>query len=189
MSRIDEILDFWFGPDCRREFEARSRLWFEPQSEFDRQCTRRFLDDCHKAAAGVLDEWKGEARSCLALILLLDQIPRNIFRNEPRAFAADNYALVLVKHALAHEMDRRVELPERLFFYLPFEHSENLSDQRQSVKLAETAVAEYPPAAGFLERAREHLATIGRFGRFPHRNAILGRTSTAEEIAFLESSR
>ncbi|MGH7988210.1 MAG: DUF924 family protein [Candidatus Binataceae bacterium] len=188
MSRVDEILDFWFGRDCRREFATRSRLWFEPRSEFDRQCTWRFLGDCHQAASGLLDEWRGEARSCLALILLLDQLPRNIFRNQPRAFATDSYALAVAKDALRRAIDRRVELPERLFFYLPLEHSENLFDQRQSVELAQTAAVEYPPAADFVKHAREHLATIERFGRFLHRNAILGRASTPEEITFLKNS-
>jgi uncharacterized protein (DUF924 family) len=186
MSRTDEILEFWFGPDCRKDFVQRSRQWFEAEAEFDRRCTEAFLNDYQKAAEGALDNWKNEPRSCLALILLVDQLPRNMFRGQPRAYATDSYALAVAKHALSQKMDQLIELPERLFFYLPFEHSENLADQRRSVELAEAAVAQYPPAGPFLDYAREHLATIQRFGRFPHRNVILGRTCTAEEEAFLQ---
>ena len=143
-----------------------------------------FADDHEIAAAGALEDWEGKAQTALAQIMLLDQVPRNIFRSTPRAFASDPLALAATCRALDRGFDREVPAAWRLFFYLPFEHSENLADQRRGIALLEAL----PWVQGRKEgghMSRLHLDIIERFGRFPHRNAILGRESTAEELAFL----
>ncbi|MGH7934786.1 MAG: DUF924 family protein, partial [Candidatus Binataceae bacterium] len=129
--------------------------------------------------------WSAAPRGALALILLLDQFPRNMFRGSARAYATDALALAMAKRMAASTTDRALPPAPRLFVYLPFEHSENLADQHESVRLTRAVVAEYPAAAGFLPYAEQHLAVIERFGRFPYRNVILGRPSTPAEIDFL----
>jgi uncharacterized protein (DUF924 family) len=120
------------------------------------------------------------------LIILLDQFPRNMFRNDARAYAADPLALAAAKYAIAHDFDQSAVMVERMFFYLPFEHSENINDQEQGVALYRKFTENHPEAAEALDYALQHHAIIKRFGRFPHRNAELERTSTAEEIEFLK---
>lgn len=186
MASVEDILTFWFGrPSEPGHTEPRGR-WFEKDPAFDAECARRFLDTCEKAAAGELRSWRDEPRSCLALLLLLDQFPRNLFRGTPRAFATDAQAREVARHALARGLD--VSLPPvwRWFFYLPFEHSEDLHDQRLSLSLFETLALGHPPTAETLEYAQRHHDIIARFGRFPHRNTALGRESTPEEVAFLQ---
>src|SRR5713101_6470193 len=133
MGRADKILQFWFSAsdNARRA----GLVWFVPDPVFDQACTAGFLADHERADAGELDDWKGEPRSALALILLFDQFPRNIFRGTARAFATDRKALALAKHAVARRFDLALTAIERVFVYLPFEHSENLNDQRESVRL------------------------------------------------------
>ncbi len=138
-----------------------------------------------RAAAGRCADWALEAEPCLALILLLDQLPRNLFRGSAKAFATDAQAREAARAALARGFDRSLPASWRQFIYLPFEHSEDLADQDLSVKLA-TALARDPAFARALDYAERHRAIIARFGRFPHRNAALGRVSTAEEEAFLK---
>lgn len=185
-SRIDEILRFWFGTDWDAEFESRTRIWFTRDPSFDRRCAESFLADHEAAAAGALENWTATPRGALGLIILLDQIPRNIFRDSPRAYATDAVALAIARRTVDSGMDGALAPSARLFVYLPFEHSENVDDQRESVRRTRAVIAEYPAAATFLPYAKEHLAVIQRFGRFPHRNAILARLSTPEEIAFLQ---
>lgn len=184
MTRVDEILEFWFGLDCGGNVAQRNRTWFTPDQNFDAACRAGFLADYEKAAAGELDAWKENARSCLALILLLDQFPRNVFRGSARAFATDARALATAREALARSFDQKLPPSQRLFVYMPFEHSENLDDQRESVRLISALEAE-PGMAGNAKYALEHFKTVERFGRFPTRNGALGRPSTAEEIEFL----
>jgi uncharacterized protein (DUF924 family) len=183
MERIDEIFRFWFGNGA--DAKAREKLWFSADPEFDRLCTTRFLTDHEKATAGSLDHWQKAARSCLALVLLLDQFPRNMFRNTPRAFASDEKAREVGRHALDCGFDRELPPLQRVFFYMPLEHSEDLTDQKESLRVQRELAEESPDCAGFVKYAEEHYKTIERFGRFPHRNAILGRPSTPQEIAFL----
>jgi uncharacterized protein (DUF924 family) len=183
MSRVDDILDFWFGG------ADRERSWFAPDAEFDRTCTANFIGDCRAAAAGELDAWKVDARSSLALTLLLDQLPRNIFRGTARALAADERARTVAHHALARGFDRELPPRQRAFLYMPLQHSENADDQLESVRLFRALAAENPDSAGYIAHAEEHCETIRRFGRFPHRNAVLGRESTAAEREFLDRKK
>lgn len=166
------LLELW----CAAESEAR---WFRPDPAFDRELARRFGELVDRAAAGAFDDWLADPWSALALVLLVDQLPRNIHRGTPRAFAYDAKARVVARSALAGGHHRAVPARLRLFFYLPFEHSEDPADQDRAVELCRELGGEA------LHYAEAHRAVIRRFGRFPHRNAILGRPSTAEEQAFL----
>ncbi|MGH7841671.1 MAG: DUF924 family protein [Candidatus Binataceae bacterium] len=182
-QRVAEILEFWFGPGKRPT--RQRRVWFVPDPAFDQACTDGFLADYKLADAGSLQDWRNEPRSALALTLLFDQFPRNMFRGTARAFATDHKALALAKHAVARQFDLALSEVERAFVYLPFEHSENLDDQRESVRLHRQLFARAPAMAGYLMYAERHMEVIRRFGRFPHRNAILRRSSTPEEALFV----
>lgn len=183
-QRVDEILQFWFS--AGDEAGGGRRVWFVPDPSFDQACTTGFLADHELADAGGLDDWRNEPRSALALILLFDQFPRNMFRGTARAFATDHKALALAKRAVAAQFDLALREIERAFVYLPFQHSEELDVQRESVRLhRQLAAAQNPAMTGYLEYAERHLEVIRRFGRFPHRNAILGRSSTPEEAKFI----
>lgn len=183
MSQYQKILDFWFGTGSDRGKEQK--FWFIKNKEFDEEVRSRFLPTYHAAAAGKLDDWKESPESCLALILLLDQFPRNMFRDSPQSFATDEKALETAKYALKQGYDIQLLPVQRWFIYLPFEHSENLEHQRQAVALFET-LEDDPQSASSIDYAKRHLEVIKRFGRFPHRNAVLGRESTPEEEEFLQ---
>ena len=178
MTEPDAVLDFWFGPPDRRDFGWPREAWFRGGPEFDALC-RRFEPAVEEALAGGFDDWRWRARHCLALILLLDQFPRNIFRGTARAFAGDPRACGLAHFAVARGFDRAVTGALRTFFYLPLEHSEALADQDLVVRLFDAY-----EGADSREYGRRHRDIIRRFGRFPHRNAVLGRPSTPEEEAF-----
>jgi len=167
-------------------FQSR---WFFPTPEFDRLCTTRFLASYEDAAHGRLEDWKNGPRSCLALVLLLDQFPRNMFRGTARAFATDAKARELTRHAVAAGFDRELSPIMRMFLYLPLEHSENLNDQLESVRLTFALVAENRDYTEILEHAEQHLEIFRRFGRFPGRNHDLGRQSTQEEVNFLKDQK
>jgi uncharacterized protein (DUF924 family) len=185
---IDAILLFWFGipqtPDA--QYSQRRKLWFGKNPEFDRNIHDRFHSLYEQAAKGELDSWQASPKGSLALILLLDQFPRNMFRDTPRAFATDAKACAIAKQSIAQQIDRVLEPIQRIFIYLPLEHRENLADQHQCVQLFEELVAGSPELADCLDYARRHQAVIDRFGRFPHRNRILGRPSTPAEVEFLQ---
>ena len=189
----DELLAFWFGddPDDSATAAAKAELWWGHSPATDEVLQERFGAAASAAAAGVLDHWTGSPRGRLALILLVDQLPRAIHRDTPEAFAQDDTARKTAAQGLESGADRLLRPIERLFFYLPFEHSEDLEDQDRSVELfRELALSvpeeQRPTFAGFVDYANRHREVIDRFGRFPHRNRILGRESTAEEIAFLK---
>ena len=189
----DEILAFWFGddPDDSATAAAKAELWWGHSPATDEVLQERFGAAASAAAAGVLDHWTGSPRGRLALILLVDQLPRAIHRDTLEAFAQDDTARKTAAQGLESGADRLLRPIERLFFYLPFEHSEDLEDQDRSVELfRELALSvpeeQRPTFAAFVDYAKRHREVIVRFGRFPHRNRILGRESTAEEIAFLE---
>jgi len=189
-SRAERILKFWLTPDSGAEdgFHIWSR-WFVPDPDFDRLCKTLFLSSYRNAACGHLDGWKKTPRTCLALVLLLDQFPRNMFRGTARAFATDAKAREVSSHAIASGFDRELPQIMRMFFYLPFEHSEHLNDQMDSVRLAVALADEYgesPEGTAIRKSAEFHLETIRRFGRFPGRNQALGRQSTQEEMNFLK---
>ena len=177
-----KILAFWFGES---DDHGKSRVqWFKKDTAFDDEIRRLFLSTYEAAASGRLADWKNEAQSCLALIVVLDQFSRNMFRGSARAFAADALALEAANHALRHGFDREMKPVERQFFYLPLEHSESQDDQEHCLKLM-LELSAFPETPDLHIWAEKHLVIIRRFGRFPHRNAALGRQSTAEEIAFL----
>lgn len=177
----DDVLDFWFGAPPL----TQRREWFVKDASFDATIAARFGDTIEAALAGDLTEWNATPRGRLARIIVLDQFTRNVFRGTPRAFAGDALALALAEEALARGEDRRLDPIERIFMYLPLEHAEDLSVQHRCVAAFERLASEH---AGFDETcdyARRHFVIIERFGRFPHRNAILGRASSDDERAFL----
>ena len=184
MSTPGEILDFWFGREGEEGYGEFREAWFTKDPEFDREVRDRFEGIYEEAAAGRLVNWKDEAQSCLALIILLDQFPRNMFRGAPKTYATDDKALAAARHAVEHAYDRELSPYGRLFMYLPFEHSEDLEDQRFSVELFRRLATEMG-SEDLLSYAVRHLEIIERCGRFPHRNEILGRATTPEEAEFL----
>ena len=184
-DRARALLDAWFGPPSDPDRERHREIWFKGTAEFDNALRHTFLADLEAGAAGELREWEALPEGALALVLLLDQIPRNIFRDNPRAYAADAAACSVADRALEKGFDKLVPPVWRLFFYMPFHHSEDLADQRRSVALFDT-LPRNPDRRGALRRyGRPYVEVIERFGRFPHRNKILGRESTPAEIAFL----
>jgi uncharacterized protein (DUF924 family) len=184
-DRATALLDFWFGPPDDPGREQHREIWFKATDEFDAALRREFLADYEAAAAGALRSWEASAPGALAVVLLLDQAPRNIFRGTPRAYATDAAARDAADRALESGFGERVPPAWRLFFYMPFHHSENITDQRRSVSLF-NALPRNPDRGGSLRRyGRPYVEVIERFGRFPHRNEILGRPSTPEEVAFL----
>ncbi|MEW5728821.1 MAG: DUF924 family protein [Pseudomonadota bacterium] len=168
-----DLLDFWFSP-------AVAAKWFAPDPALDRDLARRFGPLVERALAGGLGDWTVTPDGALALVILLDQLPRNLWRGSARAFAGDERARRVADDAIGRGFDLRLEPGRRTFLYLPFEHSEDLADQRRAVAL----FRERGTADG-LDWAEKHLAVIERFGRFPHRNAALGRVSTPDEEAYL----
>jgi uncharacterized protein (DUF924 family) len=180
------VIDFWFGAgDGPRE------AWFRPDPAFDGQIALRFGGWVEQALRGELDSWGLPPQapkpplSALALIVLLDQFTRNIHRGSAQAFAGDKRALEMAREMVARGDDRRLLPLQRWFAYLPFEHAENLQAQRESMRLFAALAAEHPALADALTWARKHHEVIERFGRYPHRNALLGRPSTPEELDFL----
>lgn len=187
---VREILDFWFGASGDPDHGRMRRAWFTKDPAFDATIRQRFLGEYEAAARGARGEWAKTPDGALALLILLDQVPRNLFRGSERAFATDAQARAIADRAIAAGFDRRFGPVERLFFYLPFEHSEDLADQDRAVMLMETLpiTPDFPQASWdeVMDFARRHRAVIERFGRFPHRNAALGRTSTPAELAYLQ---
>lgn len=181
MSSIDEILDFWFAQGKEAEYTQRRRVWFRKDPSFDQAIRTCFQTVYEQAAAGKLNDWQESAQGCLALILLLDQFPRNMFRGEAQSFATDDQALKVAQYAIAQGFDQELPPIRRMFIYLPFEHSENVEHQHQAVQWMQQLQIEDVTAY-----AIKHRAVIERFGRFPHRNKILGRLNTAEEEEFLQ---
>ena len=184
-AKVEEILEFWFGAPQAPDYGKERSFWFTKNQEFDRQVCDRFLATYTQAATGELDSWQNSPQSCLALLLLLDQFPRNMFRGTPQSFATDAKALAVAKNAVAKGFDQNLLPVQRWFIYLPFEHSENLADQQKCVELFATLTGD-PDSAMTIDYALRHKAVIERFGRFPHRNKILGRETTPQEAEFLK---
>lgn len=167
------VVDFWR--------DAGPQKWFKKDEDFDARFKARFLAAHEAAAMGKLDSWAGTADGALALLVLLDQFPRNAWRDTPRMYATDGKALDVARRAVDAGLDMQVEDPGlRAFFYLPFMHSESLAAQDRSVELCRNANEDN------LRFAVHHRDIVARFGRFPHRNAVLGRESTPEEVKFLD---
>ncbi len=182
MPPAQQVLDFWFGtpPGPRR------KAWFEKSALFDETIRARFLTLHNAAAQGRLAAWAETARNALALIVVTDQFPRNLFRGSARAFASDPLAFATAARVIDAGWDRAMLPVERMFAYLPYEHSEVLADQDRSCELL-VPLARFAETADAADYAERHRAIVKRFGRFPHRNAALGRAGTAEEIAFLKT--
>lgn len=185
MSTAEEILEFWFGKPIDADYGKSRKVWFIKNLEFDQEVRSRFLNDYRQAAIGQLDDWKVSAQGCLALIILLDQFPRNMFRGQPQAFTTDPQALAYAKYAVAQGFDQELLPIQRQFIYLPFEHSENLTDQHHCIELFST-LKDYSECISGIDYAHRHFKVIETFGRFPHRNEILGRETTPEEAEFLQ---
>ncbi|MXQ10109.1 DUF924 family protein [Microvirga makkahensis] len=173
LATPDEVLAFWR--------EAGPEKWFAKDEAFDQLCRDRFMPTYEAAARGDLNEWELTPEGALAVVLLLDQFPRNMFRGQRETYKTDPVALMVADRAIERGFDHKVEPELRRFFYLPFMHSESLRHQERSVALNEALGDEVS-----IHWARHHHDVIARFGRFPHRNAILGRETTPEEEAFLQ---
>lgn len=180
-----DVLDFWFD-------HAVETLWFERNDALDAQIRERFGETLAAATRGERDDWTATPEGWLALLIVLDQFSRNIYRNDARAWQADAKAQAIALAGIARGDDQRLSPLQRLFAYMPLEHAEHLALQQHCVHLFERLVAslphaERPPFEDFLGYARRHHDVIQRFGRFPHRNAVLGRENTAAEQAYLAS--
>ncbi|NKB48124.1 MAG: DUF924 family protein [Alphaproteobacteria bacterium] len=176
----DEVLKFWFEENGRSE-------WFGKDPAFDAEIHQRFAEVSHQARDGKLERWVEAPRSCLALVILIDQFSRNLFRDSPLAWSADVHGLAVAKLAVDRGFDAGFSSYEKAFLYLPFMHSEVLTDQERCIELVEPLLEggdEFNQAN--YDSAIRHRDIIARFGRFPHRNEVLGRESTPEELAFLE---
>jgi uncharacterized protein (DUF924 family) len=180
-----DILAFWFGRPGEPGYGQPRAEWFRKDAGFDAEIRRRFLPSVEAALAGQLAHWAATPDGLLALLLLLDQFPRNLFRGAVQAFAGDAPARQLAAAAIDRGWDAPLAAVEKLFVYLPFEHSEALADQERSVALFSALADGHPGCEGFLDYAHRHHEVIARFGRFPHRNAALGRPSTPEETSYL----
>ena len=182
-ASASDVLEFWFA-------EAHAVHWFAASADFDGQIREQFGGAVQDAANGRLDGWAATPSGWLALLILLDQFPRNLYRHDPRAWAADPAAQRVALSGLSRGDDRQLPAIRRVFAYLPLEHAEDPALQRRSVELFEALRADAPPGEvarfdDFLDYARRHRDVIERFGRFPHRNAVLGRASSAEEMDYL----
>jgi len=175
------VIDFWFGTEGSETLGRARKEWFTKNPAFDDAIRQAFGGAVETAIAGGLGAMAETAPGALALVIVLDQFPRNLYRGSPMAFSGDERALGLAKDAVARGFDQAVPTFQRSFFYLPFEHSEALAEQERCIALF-TALGD----AELLKWAQAHYDIIARFGRFPHRNAALGRIGTPEEIAFLE---
>lgn len=195
MRQATEVLEYWFGDRFENGFPAtpRNALWFQSSRETDQYIKGHFESDVLAASEGKYDSWKHSPTGRLALIILLDQFPRNIYRSSARAFSFDSLALALCKEGLDLGVDRQLMLIHRVFYYLPLEHSESPEDQELSVQKFQTMLGAEPPEhqqklKGFVDYAELHRDIILRFGRFPHRNSLLERRSTEEELEYLKQS-
>jgi uncharacterized protein (DUF924 family) len=185
MSKVNKILQFWFGEAGSESYQQFQPWWFQVNPTIDRQLQDLFAADYEFAAAGYLDGWQGWSQSCLALILLLDQLPRNIWRGQAAAFATDTQAVAIAKQAIQNGIDREFPPMQRWFFYLPLEHSEDLAAQEQCLSLFQNLPA-HPGKDLAVAAAHQHHQLIQQFGRFPHRNSLLGRVSTPAELDYLQ---
>ena len=186
MKRWQDVYDFWIGP------KPNPDIWFKKDPTLDQKIRDKFGAWLENFDITEYEEWKSEPRGLLSLVILLDQFPRNIYRDSAKSFAFDTDALELAKEALERGFDDQFTSQENMFLVLPFEHSEDITDQKEGVRLAQNMVEVAKPedkkfAQGIVDFAQKHHDIIKRFGRFPHRNKALSRTSTPEEEAFLKT--
>jgi uncharacterized protein (DUF924 family) len=183
----EALLDFWFGAPTSSGYGSNRSEWFRKDPTFDASIRDRFGPLIERALRGELEDCAGTSRGALAQVIVLDQFTRNVFRDTPRAFAGDARALQAARAMVGSRQDEALPPFERTFAYLPFEHAEGLAMQQESVRLYARLAALDPGQASGLDYAQRHRVIIERFGRFPHRNAVLGRQSTPEEIEFLKT--
>ena len=193
MENAESVLRFWFGTasDDLEVAEQCAAMWWKKNPQVDAEIRQRFAGVVDAVAGGQCDAWLTDARGRLAMIVLTDQFPRNMYRDTPRAFAFDPLALSMTKQGIDQGDDRALRPIERIFFYMPLEHSESIEDQQRAVALTTDLAAAVSADKrklfeGFVGFAKRHHDIVQRFGRFPHRNAILGRSSTPEETEFLK---
>jgi len=188
MSDAHDVLDFWLGPEAERDAPsaAVTARWWKKDPAFDREIEARFGALVESAKARALEGWTGTPRGRLAVLVLLDQFTRNIFRGSGRMYDGDAYALELTLAGLAAGEDTKLALAERYFLYMPLMHAEDRDPQERCVVLFEVLTKAAPHLGDAAGYARAHRDIVARFGRFPHRNVLLGRTSTAEEVEFLK---
>lgn len=185
-AQAQAVLDFWFlAPDNPGHGQSRPE-WFRKDDAFDAQIRERFGALIDTALAGGLQHWAATPRGTLAQILVLDQFTRNVYRDTPRAFAGDPQALALAIALVENGQDQQLEPTLRAFVYMPFEHAEDLAMQARAVELFQLLAQSREGFESMLDYAQRHQEVIARFGRFPHRNVILGRDSTPEELTFLQ---
>jgi uncharacterized protein (DUF924 family) len=182
-----EIYEFWFGEPGSADHGAVREIWFGGGPDVDAEIRRRFSADYERAATGAFEDWKGERYPAMALVVLLDQFPRNIFRGTARAFAADPLARDVARHIVDGPRHGELLTVEKLLAYLPFEHSEDIGDQNRCVELFR-GLEDHEGKQEWVDYAVAHQVIIAEFGRFPHRNQALGRTDTPEEAAWLASN-
>jgi len=182
-----DVLDFWFGAPGSAEHGTQRKAWFVKDEDFDRRIAERFGATIERALRGELDAWAATPEGALARIVVLDQFTRNAFRGDRRAFAGDAQALAAASALVGSRRDEELPPLMRAFAYLPFEHAEGLAMQDEAVRLFTRLIVAAPELQSMLDYAHKHRAVIERFGRFPHRNAILGRRSTAEEQTHIET--
>ncbi len=193
MSRVEEVLAFWMGDSASspERAEARKSFWFAPDPEVDRDVATRFAADVDRAATGACERWAEDPRGRLALVIVLDQFPRNLHRGTAEAFGHDAAALAVARAGVESGQCDDFGVVDRAFLLMPYQHVEDLALQRESVALTRQMVEQAPAewravAEGFAGYAREHCEIVERFGRFPHRNRLLDRESTEEERVYLE---
>lgn len=174
-NTINELLSFWFS-------DAVKKLWFNSTPEFDNELKQNYLPLLEAAERGELQHWEQTPQGCVALAIVFDQLPLNMFRGQSRSYATESHALGVAQRAIDKDFDSQLSNEQKVFLYMPFMHSENLDHQEKSVGLFDEA-----GLVDNLKYAKHHRAIIQRFGRFPHRNRILGRESTAEEVHYLNS--
>ena len=188
------VLDIWFKDDDTGSMELpQSKRWFMGGKALDQRLISDFTEAVDKAANGALDHWQDDAQCALALVVMLDQFNRNMYRGTAQAFAHDAKALSISRHCVNNALDESLPVTQRVFLYLPFEHDETAQSQQESIRLFTQLHNSAPPSLqDFSKRAlgsaMEHKRIVDQFGRYPHRNACLGRTSTPEELAWLNSS-
>ena len=179
-----DVLDFWFGPIGDPDHANPREAWFEKNDAFDERIRAQFGAAVEEAQAGGLVDWVDDGLGSLGLILMLDQFTRNLYRGSDRSFMADARARELASGVLAAGGEQDFTVVQRVFLYLPFEHSENMEDQHRSMALYRS-LPDHPERENWIDYAHKHFVIIERFGRFPHRNEVMGRVSTDEEVAFL----
>lgn len=183
-ERAKAVLDFWFGAEGTPEHGTNREEWFKKDEAFDSEIRDKFLSDYEAARDGTYDAWADDARGALALLILLDQFPRNMFRDDPRAFATDDKALQVAQNMVVRGDDTRLTKEEQFFVYLPYEHAEDLDMQKRCLELT-AAMPQGKSENSPYHWAKQHYDVIAKFGRFPHRNKILGRTNSPEEEEYL----